>query len=311
MGCFSGIITLLLTVAIGIGLGLYFGVFTKKDLGDLAGAFKDGFNDIIGSDPFSGLGSGKEVNSTVYRWVGSTGKGGLTLELLNALDDSWQTYFEQAVYDWESGSPDALSLSTSNVTAESECEQVDGVMKVCNGNYGDTGWRGINEILLNGNDRIVSSAAKMNEYYLTSTTSSNDKQYTMCHEIGHGFGLPHTDENFLNSALGDCLDYSSNVAKNLKPGQVNYDKLVKAYGVVGSLRGLRLNPLSQISQESLNEIETPHHIRNLFRQKIKSFRVGIENEGWITLRKHSLGERHTIELGKGYRGQIDLLLEPN
>jgi hypothetical protein len=307
MSCCSGIITFILVAAIGIGLGLYFGVFSKKDLDNLAGAFRDGFKDILDGDPFAM----EKVNSTVYLWVGSKGKGGLSLELLNALDDSWQTYFEQAVSDWESGSPDALSLTTSKVTAESECKQVDGVMKVCNGDYGDTGWRGINEVLLNANNRIVSSAAKMNEYYLTSSTSSNDKQYTMCHEIGHGFGLPHTDENFLNAALGDCLDYSSNVAKNLKPGQVNYDKLVVAYGVVGRLRWLRLNPLSQISEESISVIETPKSVSNLLRQKVQSFKVGIENEGWIPLRKHSLGEVHAIDLGGGYRGQIDVLLASN
>ena len=33
--------------------------------------------------------------------------------------------------------------------------------------------------------------------------------YTMCHELGHGWGLPHTDENHLNRDRGDRDDVGS------------------------------------------------------------------------------------------------------
>ena len=61
-------------------------------------------------------------------------------------------------------------------------------MKVCNGNFGDTGWLGINEIELEYGSRssvgyIVSSVAKMNEYYLNKA-GYEKRLYTMCHEIG-------------------------------------------------------------------------------------------------------------------------------
>lgn len=72
---------------------------------------------------------------------------------------------------------------------------------VCNGNYGDTEFHGVNEILVFG-DTITASVAKLNEFYLSRSTGAR-RQYTMCHEIGHGFGLPHSDENFFNLNLGN------------------------------------------------------------------------------------------------------------
>jgi hypothetical protein len=293
--------------AAAIGIGLYFGVFSTQDLGNVASTFGDNFGKILGTDPFAGRGG---INGTVYSWVGSTGKGGLTLELLNALDDNWQTYFAQAISDWDSGTPDALTLSTSRVTAESACSSVDGKMKVCNGDYGDTGWRGINELMLTSNDKIVSSVAKMNEYYLKSSTSSLDKQYTMCHEVGHGFGLPHTDENFMNVPEGNCLDYSNNVAPNQKPGQINYDKLAAVYGVVSGGRRRRQREVSDAAAATMRDHSesAPDWAKSTFREKIDSFVVGVENEGWSLIHQHPLGEIHAIDLGGGYRGHINVLL---
>jgi len=45
--------------------------------------------------------------------------------------------------------------------------------------------------------------------------------------------LPHTDEQFDNKDLGDCLDYTNTPKNNLLPGAVNYNKLQILYGVVG------------------------------------------------------------------------------
>ena len=50
---------------------------------------------------------------------------------------------------------------------------------VCAGDYGDTTFHGVNEILVYGGS-ITASVAKLNEYYLASSTEAR-KQYTMCH----------------------------------------------------------------------------------------------------------------------------------
>jgi hypothetical protein len=64
---------------------------------------------------------------------------GLQLTIVNALDSKWYDYFYKAVSQWDNGTPDALTLKTETATPDSVCPPSNGVMKVCNGNYGDTG----------------------------------------------------------------------------------------------------------------------------------------------------------------------------
>jgi len=68
----------------------------------------------------------------------------------------------------------------------------------------------------------------MNEYYLNNADFAH-RRFTMCHEIGHGFGLPHTDENPYNADLGNCMDYTDDPEQNLLPGDVNFQKLNEVY----------------------------------------------------------------------------------
>jgi hypothetical protein len=305
------LISLVILGAIGTGLGIYFGVIDQEDidnLGDKVDILGDNLNDFLGqileTDPFAG------TNGTEYMWRSASGSGGLELELLNALSDDWQSYFEQAVTDWESGTPDALTLTTSKITVESACSPVDGVMKVCNGDYGDTGWRGINEYATTGvNSRIISSSAKMNEYYLPASDNV-ERQYTMCHEIGHGFGLPHTDENFYNPVLGDCLDYTElRKSANLKPGQVNYDKLAGLYGVVGERR-LRSGVTSSVNDQDGNE-KSPAWVHETLERKLKYLESKLEHaheEGWVLEHQSDLRQYHTVDLGEGYRAHANVLL---
>jgi len=308
--------------AIGIGLGLYFGFITEDHVNavvdkatDITDILKEKWDDIINSDPFSGMdnsGAGTDPNQTSDLAWPSNGKGGLKLELVNALDDRWDAFFQKAVADWDNGDPDALTLETSTSNVDPSCKEIDGKMKVCNDDYTATGWRGINQLIFDGSNQIISSIAKMNEYYLDDKTSDDEKQYTMCHEIGHGFGLLHTDENFMNSPLGDCLDYSSNIKPNLLPGLINYQKLEVMYGTVGSdnkrtrkrqLRSsMRVDEKAKENQErssssssslsvaamkkkhenmNANKIATPAWVKDNFHEKMKllDFTGGTDGSG--------------------------------
>ena len=137
----------------------------------------DPYEDLFDLDPFV------SDNSTDQLWrTKEYPSQGLELELLNALDNTWTNEFTLAVQDWQLA--DSLLLTTSVVQVDHSCQPVDNVMKVCNGNYGPTGWLGINEILASvGTGEIHSSVAKMNEHYLLNA-NEYDRQYTMCHEIG-------------------------------------------------------------------------------------------------------------------------------
>jgi hypothetical protein len=114
---------------------------------------------------------------------------GLTLKIRNSLSSDWNEYFVQAVSDWNAAP--ALDLSTEDSAEDPDCVRARGIMKVCNAAYGKLGWTGLNEVYYEGSF-IAASVAKMNESYLGERgTSTAEKQYVMCHEIGHGFGLPH------------------------------------------------------------------------------------------------------------------------
>lgn len=148
----------------------------RQGFGDFTNVLKDGlqgldFGKSFGNDPQAG-------DSTMYTWQSEyiqPNNGGLHLTLLNALDDTWQDEFYDAVGDW-SNSP-ALSLELEKVEVDYDCNRVDGVMIVCNGNFGDTGWVGINQNEIK-RDMIVSSVTKMNEFYLRNADYEH-RRYTM------------------------------------------------------------------------------------------------------------------------------------
>jgi len=138
-------------------------------------SFDDG--NIFGGN-YTGVPPGKMIG-----WKSKNGQG-LKLHIANALTDDWHYYFNKAIADWENGSPDVITLETSIAKVDPECKPESGIMKVCNADYGNTGWKGINEMLISG-DYVVASVAKMNEYYVGETVknASKERQYTMCHEV--------------------------------------------------------------------------------------------------------------------------------
>jgi len=204
-----------------------------KKVGEKWPDFGFDYDNIGNMDDIGGGGYG---NQTMIGWKIGKNAGMLSLTVINALTEDWDEYFEVAVNDWNSGNPDVLDLKTTNEEADPQCVPKEGVMKVCNDDYGDTNWKGLNEMLTQ-EGYIIASVAKMNERYLDETVVTNqdklfhERKYTMCHEIGHGFGLPHQDEDFNNADLGTCMDYTHRPQNNLNPNQEDFDALNKLYGL--------------------------------------------------------------------------------
>jgi len=189
------------------------------------------FEDVVNADEPDSEGAAG-IQQLDYGWKTKNGEG-LELNIANALTADWHDYFDKAIADWN-GSPD-MTLQSSVVAVDPDCIPESGIMKVCNNDYGDVGWKGINEILTQGSS-IVASVAKMNEHYVGqfvnpgNTKIEDERQYTMCHEIGHGFGLPHQDEDFTNADLNSCMDYSARPGANLNPNEQDFNSLNMLYG---------------------------------------------------------------------------------
>jgi len=286
--------------------------FTNVDWGDFSDVLKNltgNRGDLWDRDPFMG-------DNTKHAWRTNNGKKkGLDLELQNALDETWQNEFYLAVKDWDEGTPDALTLSTKKVAVNyNTCSPVNGVMKVCNANYGATGWLGVNEVITTVPAGIITqSVAKMNEYYLLNA-GPDDRQYTMCHEIGHGFGLAHTDEDFMNADLGNCMDYTNRPENNLHPDESNYLLLQSMYGTVG---GRRLRSGSEIATDSAKSDirQSPiltAELRKEYNAAIKELEQARANPkgdqfNWRHLREHSRGAHFARKLGREHVLEVHML----
>jgi hypothetical protein len=278
---------------VGLALGLYLGLFNEQDIESVTGIDVPSLPPAFYNDPFEGVPS----NSTA-KWA-SDGTNGLSLEIYNACSDDWDSAFAEAVTDWDSGTPDALTLTTQKVDRDMACEPIDGLIKVCNDDYGDTGWRGINEYLTQ-NDIIITSVAKMNEYYLANAPE-DERLYTMCHEIGHGFGLAHTDEIFGNTPLGNCLDYTNRFEDNLRPGEVNYEILAEKYGQV-SKRTRRVEGSPVIHR-------IPDSVLTQYRANRDLLLANPDtHHGWNLVHTSKAGAEYVIDLGDGYSARVSMFL---
>jgi hypothetical protein len=149
------------------------------------------------------------------------------------LTNDWDSFFVTALSDWDSAPSLSLSARTRKFDAN-PCGHRNSELRVCNGDYGATGWKGVNEAVFytlesNSKNYIVSSVATMNDYYMREKSDA-EKQYVMCHEIGHGFGLDHRDEVMDNADLGSCMDYTRNYSGNSRPDDVDFENLTNMYG---------------------------------------------------------------------------------
>jgi hypothetical protein len=101
---------------------------------------------------------------------------------------------------------------------------------------------------------LLSTVAKMNDYYLEGTNEAQ-RMFTMCHELGHGLGLGHSDENFRNADLGNCMDYTNSPQNNLHPDEYNFLILEELYGNVNSNDGSSNNKNDVNDNNTGQEVE--------------------------------------------------------
>lgn len=255
---------------------------------------------------FGGNGNGSSSSSDIT-WSGdeleweSDGQG-LEITIVNSLTDDWDPYFIETLDDW-AASPALLLTTMERKGREDSCSHRDGVIRVCNGEYGKGEWKGLNEATYytaEGTDKkyLISSVAILNDSYL-SGKSHAERLNAICHEVGHGYGLIHRDENFLNANLGTCMDYTNSFESNSKPDDIDFQNLANAYGVFGARRNLR------------KQHEIPIHLRQLDDSVLNSGQNTTDFKRGRIVHKSRYSEVYERDLGDGLKVLTRLLLATN
>jgi hypothetical protein len=176
-----------------------------------------------------------------YHWARTSNP--FTLKVGDNVTSAWDAYLDEAIADWNPST--VLNLTeVAGSTAPKSCRPTAGRIEVCNASYGNTGWLGIAQIWASGS-HITQGVAKMNDTYFNTATYNTPawRRLVMCQEVAHDFGLGHQDENFDNTNLGSCMDYtsdpdggaggaSSNDPSNEHPNSHDFQQLESIYSHV-------------------------------------------------------------------------------
>jgi hypothetical protein len=170
-----------------------------------------------------------------YHWARQSNP--FTLKLADNVSSTWEGYLATTSTDWSVSSVLDTTVVPGTTTT---CTPTFGIgrVEVCNAAYGTNGWLGLAQIWVSRR-HIVAGTTKVNDTYFSPGGKYDTdawRQMVMCQEVGHTFGLDHQDENFNNTNLGTCMDYTSdpsalgtNGFSNEQPNQHDYDQLGLIY----------------------------------------------------------------------------------
>ena len=167
-----------------------------------------------------------------YHWARTSNP--FTLALGDNVSSSWDAYLATTSSDWHLSSVFQTSIVPGGTTPK-RCRPTSGRVEVCNAPYGNNGWLGVAQIWLSGG-HIIQGTVKLNDTYFNTATynTSEWRNMVMCQEVGHTFGLDHQDENFNNTNLGTCMDYTNNPSTNQYPNAHDYGELALIYAHLDS-----------------------------------------------------------------------------
>lgn len=167
-----------------------------------------------------------------YHWARASNP--LALQLGDNVSGPWDAALAQASADWSLS--DVLDTAVVPGSANAKrCQATLGRVEVCDSKYGRNGWLGIATIWASG-DHITQGTVKVNDTYFNTSTYGTPawRNFVMCQEVGHTFGLDHQDEDFANAPLGTCMDYTNDPTPNQHPNQHDYDMLEAIYAHLDS-----------------------------------------------------------------------------
>ena len=173
-----------------------------------------------------------------YHWATTTGK--VTLQTGDNVDNTWESYLNGAIADWNQSVVIEL-VKVAGGARPKNCRPTAGRIETCNASYGNNGWLGIAQIWASGS-HITQAVTKLNDTYFKTATYNTPawRRLVTCQEIAHDFGLDHQDETFDNANLGSCMDYTNdpdggaggavnNDPSNEHPNSHDYSQLLTIY----------------------------------------------------------------------------------
>jgi hypothetical protein len=155
------------------------------------------------------------------------------LTLGDNVSSAWDAYLATASTDWTvSNVLDTTIVAGGTTDSPRKCRPTSGRVEVCSANYGGA-WLGLAQIWVSGS-HIYQATTKVNDFYFNKEKYNTPewRNFVMCQEVGHVFGLDHQDENFSNANLGTCMDYTSIPAgppSNEHPNSHDYQQLETIY----------------------------------------------------------------------------------
>lgn len=164
-----------------------------------------------------------------------------TLKLGDNVSAKWDAHLVTSSLDWSV----SAELDTTIVAgkAKGNCLPTKGLVEVCNKTYGNNGWLGIASIWISSG-HIIQGTVKLNDTYFNTVKYNTPawRQFVMCQEVGHTFGLDHQDEVFNNPNLGTCMDYTNDPdgtlfgqLDNQHPNAHDYEQLGTIYAHLDAL----------------------------------------------------------------------------
>lgn len=158
----------------------------------------------------------------------------------NLSGPNWSGHLSDATADWNhpeytdwAADPVLKLTIVAGETNPKRCRPTSGRVEVCNSTYGLNGWLGLAQIWISGG-HITQGVAKVNDSYFNLSSYNNSvwRQLVMCQEIAHTFGLGHQDENFTNTNLGTCMDYTDLPDESsAHPNYHDFEQLAAIYSV--------------------------------------------------------------------------------
>src|SRR5262245_28827952 len=139
-----------------------------------------------------------------YHWART--RNPVTLLVGDNVTSEWDSQLLLAASDWDNGAVafhrnDVINpIVTNGASISSTCRPTLGRIEVCNAPYGENGWLGLARIWANSDSHITQATTQLNDTYFVRPeyNSPSMRQFVVCQEVGHTFGLDHQDEAFDN-----------------------------------------------------------------------------------------------------------------